>query len=128
MRGCSPVPKTETRACSPKPLFYGTALLFPLDPKEVSERKKKNIKNKNINKFSRDCPLIFWGFCLCVFSPPIRNDPKKHKQLFGTHPVPGQFRKFVYVYVFFSFPKNSGKETFFQGITSTHRAFAKMNI
>ena len=34
---------------------------------------------------------------------PIRNDPetKPHKQMFGTHPVPGQSRKFVYVYVFF---------------------------
>ena len=28
---------------------------------------------------------------------------KTHKQLFGTHPVPGQSRKFVYVYVFFLF-------------------------
>ena len=38
---------------------------------------------------------------MCFFSP-IRNDPKKtHKQIFGTHPVPGQSRKFVYVYVFF---------------------------
>ena len=26
---------------------------------------------------------------------------KTHKQNFGTHPVPGQSRKFVYVYVFF---------------------------
>ena len=40
---------------------------------------------------------------MCFFSP-IRNDPKKtHKQLFGTHPVPGQSRNFVYVYVFFLF-------------------------
>ena len=38
---------------------------------------------------------------MCFFSP-IRNDPKKtHKQNFGAHPVPGQSRKFVYVYVFF---------------------------
>ena len=28
---CSPVPKTGTRAQSPKPPFYETALLFPLD-------------------------------------------------------------------------------------------------
>ena len=41
---------------------------------------------------------------MCFFSP-IRNDPNKktHKQIFGTHPVPGQSRKFVYVYVFFLF-------------------------
>ena len=29
--GCSPVPKTRTRAHSPKPPFYETALFFPLD-------------------------------------------------------------------------------------------------
>ena len=31
---------------------------------------------------------------MCFFSP-IRNDPKKkaHKQIIGTHPVPGQSRK-----------------------------------
>ena len=33
---------------------------------------------------------------------PIRNDPiKTHKQILATHLVPGQSRKFVYVYVFF---------------------------
>ena len=38
------------------------------------------------------------------FFSPVRNDPKKtHTQLFGTHPVPGQSRKSVYVYVFFLF-------------------------
>ena len=38
---------------------------------------------------------------MCFFSP-IRNDPKKtHKQYFGTHPVPGQSRQSIYVYVFF---------------------------
>ena len=43
---------------------------------------------------------------MCFFSP-IRNGPKKtHKQNFGTHPVPGQSRKFVYVYVFFLSLKN----------------------
>ena len=40
-----------------------------------------------------------------MFFLPLRNDPKKtHKQNFGTHPVPGQSRKFVYVYVFFLSP------------------------
>ena len=40
---------------------------------------------------------------MCFFSP-IRNDPKKtHKQNVGTHPVPGQSRKFVYVYVYVFF-------------------------
>ena len=47
--------------------------------------------------------------CFKNFSP-IRNDPKKtHKQIFGTHPVPGQSREFVYVYVF-SFPERVQKE------------------
>ena len=38
-----------------------------------------------------------------MFFSPIENDPKKktHKPNFATHPVPGQFREFVYVYVFF---------------------------
>ena len=38
---------------------------------------------------------------MCFFSP-IRNDPKEkaHKQNVGTHPVPGQSRKFVYVSMF----------------------------
>ena len=34
---------------------------------------------------------------------------KKHKQIFGTHPVPGQSRKFVYVYVFFLSPTSAPK-------------------
>ena len=38
---------------------------------------------------------------MCFFSP-IRNDPKiTTTQNFRTHPVPGQSRTFVYVYVFF---------------------------
>ena len=39
---------------------------------------------------------------MCLFFSPLRNDPKKktHKLHFGTHPVPGQSHKFVYVYVF----------------------------
>ena len=34
-------------------------------------------------------------------SPPKEWPGKTHKQNFGTHPVPGQSRKSVYVYVFF---------------------------
>ena len=42
------------------------------------------------------------GDFVYVFLSPIRNKKKTHthKQNFGTHPVPGQSRKFVYVYVF----------------------------
>ena len=48
---------------------------------------------------------------MCFFSP-IRNDPKKTplKQNVGTHPVPGQSRKFVYVYVFFLSLKKVSRE------------------
>ena len=43
----------------------------------------------------------FWGGFVYVFFSPTRNDPKKtHKQNFATRPIPGQSRKFVYVYVF----------------------------
>ena len=42
---------------------------------------------------------------MCFFLP-LRSDPEKkkphiNKLIFGTHPVPGQSREFVYVYVFF---------------------------
>ena len=69
------------------------------------ERKKKHThKKKKTRKqnFHGIVPGFLGGILFMCFSSPIRNDPKKtHKQLFGTHPVPGQSRKFVYVYVFF---------------------------
>ena len=47
----------------------------------------------------------FWGDFVFVFSP-IGNDPQKtQKQIFTTHPDPGQYHKFVYVYVFFLSPE-----------------------
>ena len=65
---------------------------------------KKTHKEKNAQtKSSRDCPGILGGILFMRFFSPIRNDPKKiHKLNFGTHPVPGQSRTFVYVYVFLS--------------------------
>ena len=71
------------------------------------EGKKEHIKKKSKQNFHGIVPG-FWGggVCLCVFLCPTRNDPKKtHKQIFGTHPVPGQSRKFVYVYTCFPFPE-----------------------
>ena len=61
------------------------------------QTKKKHI-NKNFTGLSRD---LFGGILfMCLL--PIRNKKTHtHKQLFGTHPVPGQSRKFVCVYVFF---------------------------
>ena len=62
------------------------------------ERKKEKTHKHNFLGLSRD----FGGDFVYVFFSPIRNDPKKtHKQIFGTHPVPGQSRKVVYVYVCF---------------------------
>ena len=65
--------------------------------------RKKHIKKKTRKQIFHGIVPGFWGGILFMcFSSPIRNDPKKtHKQNFGTHPVPGQSRKFVYVYVFF---------------------------
>ena len=73
------------------------------------ERAKKTHREKKTRKQNfHGIVLGFWGeFCLCVYSPPQgmtppkKKEKKTHKQLFGTHPVPGQSRKFVYVYVFF---------------------------
>ena len=67
--------------------------------------------SENVNKIVTGLTWDFGGNFVYVFFSPIGNDPKRktHKQNFGTHPVPGQPRKFVYVYVFF-FPWEKGKE------------------
>ena len=66
------------------------------------ERKKPIKKKKHVNKIFTGLSRDFWGEFVYVFCSPIGNGPKKtHKQNFGTHPVPGQSREFVYVYVFF---------------------------
>ena len=75
---------------------------FPYPP--FWERKKHINKKTRKQNFHGIVPGFLGDFCLCVFFSPIRNDPKKtHKQIFGTQPVPGQSREFVYVYVFFLF-------------------------
>ena len=67
--------------------------------------RKDSERKKHVNKISMGLSRDFGGDFVYVFFLPLRNDPKKpHKQNFGTHPVPGQSRKFVYVYVFF-FPR-----------------------
>ena len=66
--------------------------------------KEKHIKKKTCKQNFHGIVPGFWGRTLfmCFFFSAIRNDPKRtHKQNFGTHPVPGQSRKFVYVYVSF---------------------------
>ena len=64
---------------------------------------KKHIKKKRENKFFTGLSRDFGGDFVYVFFLP-HNEWKKKKLNFGTHPVPGESRKFVYVYVFFSFP------------------------
>ena len=71
--------------------------------------RKKHIKKKTRKQKFHGIVPGFLGNFVYVFSSPLRNDPKKtHKQIFGTHPVLGQSRKFVYVYVFF-FPWNQSQ-------------------
>ena len=68
---------------------------------------KKHIKKKTRKQIFHGIVPGVWGeFCLCVFLPHKEWPEKKntHKQICGTHPVSGQSRIFVYVYVFFSFP------------------------
>ena len=45
------------------------------------------------------------GELVYVFFLPHKRWPQKQKQIFATHPVAGQSRKFAYVYVFF-FPED----------------------
>ena len=74
------------------------ALVVYKNPSPKKTHKEKHV-NKSFTGLSRD---FLGGTLFMCFFAPIRNDPKKtHKQNCGTHPVPGQSRKFVYVYVFF---------------------------
>ena len=63
--------------------------------------KKSNVSDAslNVNKIVTGLSRDFLGDFACVFFPPQKEWPKK--KTLGTHPVPGQSRKFVYVYVFF---------------------------
>ena len=64
--------------------------------------RNKHIKKKTRKQNFRGIIPGFWGgLCLCVFLPHKEWPEKTHKQNFGTHPVPGQSRKFICVYVFF---------------------------
>ena len=79
--------------------------LDPMRPaflvEESGSEKKKQTKKKD-NKHSTGF-FRAGGDFIHVFCSHIGNDTKNktHKQIFGTRPVPGQSRKFVYVYVFF---------------------------
>ena len=65
-----------------------------------SEKKNTFKKEKRINKMFTRLSWIL-GCILFVCFLPIGNDPKKtHTQTSGTHPIPGQSRKFIYVCVF----------------------------
>ena len=63
---------------------------------------KTNIKKKTRKQNVHGIVPGLWGEIMFVLFLPTMNEKKKtHKQKFGTHPVPGQSRKFVYVYVLF---------------------------
>ena len=62
---------------------------------ELRER-KKHIKNKTHKQNFPGIVPGFWGNFVYVFFLPHKEGPEKtHKQIFGTHPVPGQSRKFI---------------------------------
>ena len=70
---------------------------------------KNTYRTKHVNKFFTGLSWDFWGNSVYVCFLPHQEWPEKtHKQIFGTHPVPGQSRKFVYVYVFFLQFQKSG--------------------
>ena len=79
---------------------------FSKTSKNTYRERKKHIKKKTRKQnFHGIVPGFLGGILFMCFFLPLRNDPKKtHKQNFGTHPIPGQSRKFVYVYVFFLSP------------------------
>ena len=74
----------------------------------------KKVEEKTHLKKSWECPgilgtILFVCVCVCVcvcvfFFSSIGNDPKKHKTNFATHPVPGQYLKFVHASMCFFFP------------------------
>ena len=67
---------------APDPLFKASRAPFltlkAATPSGAPRQALLEDKDKNTQtNFSRDCPGILGGFCLCVFSSPIRNDPQK---------------------------------------------------
>ena len=72
------------------------------------QHKGKKTRKQNVHGI---VPGFWGGGTLFMCFSPIRKDPKKtHKQNFGTHSVPGQSRRFVYVYVFFIHSLNQKPE------------------
>ena len=71
---------------------------------EINRKRKNNKEQKHINKIFTGLSRDFGENFVYVFFSPIRNDPKQKKHInkfLAPTPVPGQSRKFVYVYVFF---------------------------
>ena len=65
---------------------------------------RKKTEEKNVETNSTGLSWDFLGILVHVEFPPPAMTPKTHEHIFATHPVPEQSPKFVYVYVFFSFP------------------------
>ena len=59
--------------------------------KQIKKKTRKNVFTGLSRDFGGDFVLFL----------PHKEGKKTHKQLFGSHPLPGQSRKFVCVYVFF---------------------------
>ena len=77
-----------------------TNAILPEYSRQITLGAKKKRKNTYKQNFHGIVPG-FSGDSVHVFFSPmmIRNDlPKQHEQNFHTHPVPGQSRRFVYVY------------------------------
>ena len=79
---------------------FSLFFFFPMFPCSWDKR-IENAHTHTHTKFSQDRPGMFGAFFF-----PKRNDLKKtHKQQFPTHPIPGQSRRYVDVFIFvFSLP------------------------
>ena len=63
-----------------------------LAPRQIGSENRR----KSHIRVSRDCTRIFGGDSVYVFFSPVGHDPPKtYKQIFATHPVPGQSCKCV---------------------------------
>ena len=83
------------------------------------EQKKTHKKKTRKQNFHGILFRDFGGDFVYVFFLLHKEWPKKtHKQNFGTHPVPGQSRQFVYVYVFFVSLKFGGDKRFLCVLTT----------
>ena len=77
--------------------------LYQTDEFRGPRRGIQKTHTKHVNKIFTGLSRDLWGDFIYVSFPPHKkwHEKSTHKHIFGTHPNPGQSRKFVYVYVFF---------------------------